>query len=100
MHSLNSLRDVGIGNNLLGQPLSYGLEQIAVMNAARWFQRREDYQPPQTPSDSPFRRFKVNCLKCDSCKLRVIAEFDGESGEVKVFLFCPKCREREAMPIC
>jgi hypothetical protein len=69
------------------------------MNAARYFQRREDYQPPQTPSDSPFRRFKVNCLKCNSCRLRVIDEFDAESGEVKVYLFCPQCREREAMPI-
>src|SRR5208283_2709924 len=24
---------------------------------ARYFQRREDYQPPQTPRDSPFRQF-------------------------------------------
>jgi hypothetical protein len=30
------------------------------MNAARWFQRREDYQPLQTPSESPFRKFDVN----------------------------------------
>src|SRR5450759_1831979 len=30
------------------------------MNAAQFFMRREDYQPPQTPADSPFRRFTVS----------------------------------------
>jgi hypothetical protein len=27
------------------------------MNLARAFMRREDYQPPETPADSPFQRF-------------------------------------------
>jgi hypothetical protein len=71
----------------------------ARMNAARYFMRREDYQPPTTSPDSPFRRFVVYCLKCKSSKLRVVGEFDGESGEFNVFLFCPQCREREQMPI-
>jgi len=65
------------------------------MNAARRFMRREDYQPPQTPVDSPFRRFMVSCLKCGSFKLRVITEADSESGESQVFLFCPQCRAWE-----
>ena len=65
------------------------------MNAARFFMRREDYQPPQTPADSPFRRFTVSCVKCGSFKLQVIGEFDSDAGELKVFLFCPSCRERE-----
>jgi hypothetical protein len=69
------------------------------MNAARWFQRREDYQPPQTPVDSPFRRFQVSCLNCGSFRLRVIGEFDPEAGELKVFLFCPACRARERLPV-
>jgi hypothetical protein len=30
------------------------------MNAARYFMRREDYQPPTTHADSPFRRFNVS----------------------------------------
>jgi len=30
------------------------------MNAARYFMRREDYQPPQTPKDSPFRQFNMS----------------------------------------
>ena len=59
--------------------------------------RREDYQPPKTPADSPFRQFRVQYLKCQSYKLRVIGEFDGEAGEVRVFLFCPSCRSRELM---
>ena len=67
------------------------------MNAARWFMRREDYQPPQTAAESPFRRFVVSCLKCGSFKLRVITEFDSESGKPQVFLFCPQCRARELM---
>ena len=67
--------------------------------AARFFQRREDYQPPKTPADSPFRRFNVSCLKCGSFKLMVIGEFDSEAGELKVFLFCPSCREREQLPV-
>jgi hypothetical protein len=70
------------------------------MNAARYFMRREDYQPPRTPPDSPFRRFNVRCLKCNSVKLRVIAESDDESGEMKIYLFCSHCREREALHVC
>jgi hypothetical protein len=34
------------------------------MNAARNFMRREDYQPPQTPVDSPFWWFGMSWLKC------------------------------------
>jgi len=68
------------------------------MNAARYFMRREDYQPPQTPKDSPFRLFNVSCL-CGSHRLKVIAEFDGESGEMAAYLFCPSCRRRERLPI-
>jgi len=54
------------------------------MNAARAFMRREHYQPPQTPADSPFRRFMVACLKCGSFKLKVIGEFDSNAGELEV----------------
>ncbi len=67
--------------------------------AARWFMRREDYQPPVTPRDSPFRRFRVSCLKCGSFRLQVIGEFDSDAGVMKVFLFCPSCREREELPV-
>jgi hypothetical protein len=67
------------------------------MNAARYFMRREDYQPKTTPADSPFRQFMVSCVKCGSFKLRVLGEFDSDSGEVKVFLFCPSCRMCEQL---
>ena len=69
------------------------------MNAARAFLRREEYQPPTTPADSPFRRFTVACLKCGSYRMRVIGEFDSEAGEQSVFWFCPACREREQLPV-
>lgn len=69
------------------------------MNAARFFMRREDYQPPKTSPDSPFRRFTVACLKCGSVKMRVIGELDSDAGVVNVFLFCPSCRGREKLPM-
>jgi hypothetical protein len=66
---------------------------------ARYFQRREDYQPPATHADSPFQQFVVRCLKCNSFKLSVISEFEEESGEAKAFLFCPPAYrlDRQAM---
>jgi hypothetical protein len=67
--------------------------------SARAFMRREDYQPPQTPAESPFRRFIVHCLKCGSFKLRLVSEYDEESGELAVILFCPACRQRETLPL-
>jgi hypothetical protein len=70
------------------------------MNAARWFQRREGYQPLTTSLDSPFRRFTVSCLKCGSFKLQVIGEFDSDAGELKIFHVCPSCRECEQLPVC
>ncbi len=78
-----------------------GVAQIAGKHppSARYFMRREDYQPRQTPGDSPFRQFDVSCLKCGSYRLRLVSEFDEESGEIAVVLFCPQCRQREIMPI-
>jgi hypothetical protein len=59
---------------------------------------RSCVQPPVTPADSPFRHFIVHCLKCGSFKLRVMAEHDEDSGEMKVYLFCPRCRAGEQLP--
>ena len=69
------------------------------MNAARWFQRREDYQPPQTPADSPFRKFEVRCIACGSHRLRLVAQFDEQSGEMAVVLVCTSCQQRETLPL-
>ena len=65
------------------------------MNSARYFMRREDYQEPTTPPDSPFRKFIVFCLKCRSHQLRVVSSYDEESGEMRVMLVCTKCRQTE-----
>lgn len=65
------------------------------MNGARYFMRREDYQPPTTPTDSPFRKFDVTCLKCRSYQLRVISAYDEESGEQRVSFVCTNCRQTE-----
>ena len=61
--------------------------------------RRENYQPPTTHADSPFRQFVVRCLKCNSFQLSVISEFEEESGETRAYLFCPRCRAREQLPM-
>jgi hypothetical protein len=67
------------------------------MNAARWFMRREDYQPPRTPAESPFRRFKVSCLACRSYRTRLEAQFDEETGEMTLLLICLRCRQWEKL---
>ena len=69
------------------------------MNAARWFMRREEYQPPQTPADSPFRNFNVSCLKCGSFKLQLRSQFDEQAGTMAVVLVCPHCHQQEILPI-
>ena len=69
------------------------------LGGARWFQRQEDYQPRQTPRESPFRQFDVRCLACGSYQLRLRAQFDEAAGEMTVVLVCNQCREREILPI-
>ena len=69
------------------------------MNAARWFQRREDYQPRQTPPASPFRKFDVKCLACGSYQLRLVAQMDEEAGEMSVVLVCNRCPQMEILPV-
>ena len=69
------------------------------MNAARWFQRREDYQRPQTPADSPFCKFDVKCLACGPHQLRLDAQMDDEAGEMAVVLVYSRCPQREILPV-
>ena len=56
------------------------------MNAARWFQRREDYQPPKTPPESPFRKFDVKFLACGSYQMRLRLESRSEAWRSIAFL--------------
>ena len=69
------------------------------MNAQRWFQRKEDYAPRQTPPESPFRNFDVKCLRCGSYQLRLVAQMDEEAGEMSVVLACNRCPQREVLRI-
>jgi hypothetical protein len=34
-----------------------------------------------------------------SAQVRIIAEFDSDSGETGVYLFCPSCRQCERLPM-
>jgi hypothetical protein len=56
-------------------------------------------QPPQTPSDSPFRKFDVKCLACGSYQLRLVAQMDEEAGQMSVVLVCNLCRLWEILPV-
>jgi transcription elongation factor Elf1 len=69
------------------------------MNGARYFLRREDYQPRQTPRESPFRQFDVKCLHCGSYLVRLVSQMDETTGELAILLVCKKCGQREKMPI-
>jgi hypothetical protein len=69
------------------------------MNAARYFMRREDYQPKKARNEALLTLFDVSCVKCDSVNLKFIIEFDDELGETAVFLFCPRCRQRERLKL-
>jgi hypothetical protein len=69
------------------------------MNAARWFQCREDHQPHQTPTDSLFRKFDEKCLACGSYQLRLVAQVDDEACEMAVVLVCNRCPQREILPV-
>jgi len=53
------------------------------MNAARYFIRREDDEPPRTPTESSFRRFIVRCLKCGSYRFLLTSGFDDEARVVR-----------------
>lgn len=67
--------------------------------AARFFQRREDYEPSRAPPESPFRKFDVKCLACGSYQLRLVAQMDEEAGEMSVVLVCNRCPQREILPV-
>ena len=71
------------------------MTQLAGMNSARAFMRREDYAPRRTPTVSPFRNFNVQCLKCGSYQLRLATEFDEDAGEVRLVQVCVRCRQQE-----
>jgi hypothetical protein len=55
--------------------------------------RREDYQPPTTPTDSPWRKFVVRCLRCGSPNVRVTIQH--EDGDAFVVMICEACPERQ-----
>jgi hypothetical protein len=69
------------------------------MNAARYFIRREDDEPPRTPAESPFRRFDAKCLKCGSYDLRLTGAFDETSGESRLVAACSRCWQTEALEL-
>lgn len=73
--------------------------QSAGMNAQRYFMRKEDYAPKQTPRESPFRQFEVKCLRCGSYRLRLMSQVDEEAGEMAVVVVCQQCPQREVVPV-
>jgi hypothetical protein len=41
--------------------------------------------------------FDASCVKCGTASVKFVSEFDDESGETAVYLFCTKCRVRERL---
>lgn len=68
------------------------------MNGQRWFQRKEDYAPRQTPAASPFRKFEVKCAQCGSFQLRLVTQLAEDAGDLSVVLLCTRCRQKEILP--
>ena len=68
-----------------------------VVGEPYYFGRRPEAN--SAPADCIVRQFVVACVSCGSLRLRVIAQQDEESGELKVFLSCPRCQSREALPL-
>jgi hypothetical protein len=69
------------------------------MNSARYFIRRADDETPRTPSEIPFRRFDVKCLKCNSYRAVLTSGFDETTGEQRLLLTCSKCRQCEILKV-
>jgi len=69
------------------------------MNAASYFQRREDYQPHKTPAESPLRKFSVRRLARGLHRLRLVSQFDEATVEVALVLVCTRCPQREILPV-
>jgi hypothetical protein len=69
------------------------------MNGARYFMRREEYQPPRTPPDSPFRQFVVRCLHCESFKLKLSVHYDEDEGAEILIMQCKQCRRSEKVVV-
>jgi hypothetical protein len=64
----------------------------------RFFEGVQQKLPLETAPESPFRRFNVSCFKCSSLQLKIIFEVD-RSGVHSAFLYCPKCQQRERLPV-
>jgi hypothetical protein len=64
----------------------------------RFFEGAQRKLPLETAAESPFRRFNVSCFKCGSMQLKIIFEADS-SGVRSASLFCPKCEQREKLPV-
>jgi hypothetical protein len=59
----------------------------------------QTYQPKTARNKALLTLFDVSCVKCDSANLKFICEFDDDSGETAVYLFCPRCRLRERLKL-
>ena len=61
--------------------------------------RKEEYEIPRTPPDSPFRNFDVKCAKCRSYKITITPYYDEQSGSAFIVFFCTRCRRQEQISI-
>jgi hypothetical protein len=80
----------------LSHPPDYG--SAMPINSQRWFMRKEDHVPRQTPPESPCRCFDVKCLKCDCYKMTVTAHYNEQTGESFVVFFVAGADSKRKSP--
>jgi hypothetical protein len=59
-----------------------------------YFGRREDLRRPATPRESPLREFELRCHHCQTCSIKIRAEYDKDAGAFGM-LSCQRCRNVE-----
>ncbi len=81
-----------------GQPLSKLLATMQAMrNFPYCFGKPPETNKPRNPAVAML--FNISCVKCESASLKIIGTFEEESGELAVYLVCPRCNLKERLKV-
>jgi len=58
-----------------------------------YFGRRPEQ--PAISLDSKLKQFNLRCGWCQSTRVNIIGQFDGEAGEARIAFICLGCGRRE-----
>lgn len=54
---------------------------------------------PQTPVDSPYRLFLVQCIHCQSYRVRLVTFHEEDADGISIAMVCQKCRRQEKIDL-